>query len=181
MTSFGGHKESQDPFDPSVLDSPIGSQSENQDEASKGPASGRNESRLGSIARETRELFTDIKDWIDLRIQLFQYEVQERIEVAAQKLFSLLIVAIMTLFAILFVLLAIAEAVGSWLGHPAYGYLSVGLVLTLFTWIVYVSRPRFSDKSTTEKSALAEPSKNLGQLTEGKENLTETVRLEEQL
>lgn len=181
MTSSGGHKESQDPFDAPDLDSPMGPHSDNQSETRNGPASARNESRLGSIARETRELLTDIKDWIDLRVQLLQFEVQERIEVAAQKLISLVIVAIMALFAILFVLLAIAEAVGSWLGHPAYGYLSVGVVLTLLTWIVNVSRPRFSDKSSIEKSKLAESSKNGGQLMEGNENLTQAVRLEEQL
>ncbi|MDA1028785.1 MAG: phage holin family protein [Bacteroidetes bacterium] len=181
MTSSGGHKESQDPFDPSALDNPMGLHDENQSEARKGPASGHNESRLGAIARETRELLTDIKDWIDLRVQLLQFEVQERIEAAAQKLISLIIVAIMALFAVLFLLLAIAEAVGSWLGHPAFGYLSVGLVLTILTWIVYVSRPRFSDKSKAEKSELPGPSENLGQLTEGKQNLPETVRLEEQL
>jgi len=134
-----------------------------------------NDSKLGSLARETRSLLTDVKDWIDLRVQLLQIEVEERIESAAHKIISLIVVAILGLFAVLFLLLAIAEAVGIWLGHPSYGYIFVAVIMIILTWIVNRSRPKFSTKPLDENLTATETPEQVGHLNEGKKKIPEAV------
>jgi uncharacterized membrane protein YqjE len=131
-----------------------------------------NESRLGAFSRETRGLVSDIKEWIELRVQLFQYEIEERIENATQKLISIAAVVIFALFALLFVLIGIAEAIGLWLENAAYGYLIVGLLMTVLTFIVNLSRPRFSKRDVFGDSESVEPLKRLEQRTEKDDNST---------
>jgi len=99
-------------------------------------------SMLGSFVHETRGLVTDLKDWVEIRVQLFQLEIEERIEAAVGKVLSLLAVAVLLLFTVLFLLIASAEGLGSWLGHAAWGYLAIGLLLGFATLIVNLSRPR---------------------------------------
>ena len=127
-------------------------------------------SRLGSIVHETRGLVTDLKDWVEIRVQLFQLEIEERIEAAVGKVLSLLAVAVLLLFTLLFLLIASAEGLGSWLGHAAWGYLVVGILLGIVTLIVNLSRPRIKGKTyekTSDVSPELEQDKAAPQLTQG--------------
>ncbi len=128
------------------------------------------ESKLKSIARETKGLINDLKDWVDLRVKLLQIEVEERIEAAASKIISLLLVAVLGVFAGLMFLIAIAEALSLWLGHPSFGYIIVGVVMAGLAFLLNRSRPRFG-RGEEQKSIQTEPVAQLSEVA-GKENET---------
>jgi len=118
--------------------------------------------RMETIAAESRGLFEDLKEWVDLRVQLVQMEIEERIEKTANQVISVIAVVILALFSSVFLLHALALFAAEWLGSLALGYLSVGAVLAMITTIVHLSKPRFikrtsSGKAKTESSKLQAP------------------------
>lgn len=124
------------------------SQKTQQQSTEKEGKTQENESKLKSMAKETKGLVNDLKDWVDLRVKLLQIEVEERIEAAASKIISLLGVAVLAIFAVLMFLIAAAEAIGLWLGHPSYGYGMVGIVVAVLAVLLNRSRPRFGSVNT---------------------------------
>ncbi|MDA0378508.1 MAG: phage holin family protein [Bacteroidetes bacterium] len=96
---------------------------------------------VGRIANESRALIEDLRDWVDLRVQLIQVDVEERIERAANELFSLMLVMVMALFTGVFLLHGLAVWLGSALGGTHWGYLIVGALLAGMTLLVRKARP----------------------------------------
>ena len=129
---------------------------DNSPESEMASSMGSEKFKLGTIVQETRGLVTDLKDWVDIRVQLFQVEIEERIEDAVGKVLSIVAVGVLFLFTAFFLLIASAEALGSWIGHTAWGYLVVGVTLGLITLIVHITRPR-SYKKKNEKAPGKKP------------------------
>ena len=96
---------------------------------------------MGRLANESRALFDDLREWVDLRVQLVQVEVEERVERAANEVISLMIVAVMALFAFSFLLHGVAVWIGTALGGTHWGYLIVAAFLTLLTFVLRTARP----------------------------------------
>lgn len=96
---------------------------------------------MGRLANESRALFDDLREWVDLRVQLVQVEVEERVERAANEIISLMVVAVMALFAISFLLHGVAVWIGTALGGTQWGYLIVAAFLMLLTVVLRKARP----------------------------------------
>lgn len=133
---------------------------------------GNSSGRLGRIAAESKGLVDDVKEWVELRVQLLQMEIEERIETVANQVISVIAVAVLALFTALFLLLGAAQFLGEWLGRDAWGYLVVGVVLALVTVFIHSSKPRFIKRLPDTGS-----NKNVKALPDQKESiqLTETA------
>lgn len=94
------------------------------------------------LAEQTHGLVQDLTEWVDLRVQLIQIEVQEQIEAKANEVVRGGVVLVLGLVTLLFVLVTLALGLGVWLGHPAWGFLAVTGLLGLVTAFVRVRRPR---------------------------------------
>jgi len=69
---------------------------------------------VAHVAAESRALWDDLREWVDLRVQLIQIDIEERIEKALNDMLAALIVVVLVLFA-LFLLL---QAAALWLAGP---------------------------------------------------------------
>ncbi|MFB6274355.1 MAG: phage holin family protein [Salinibacter sp.] len=93
------------------------------------------------IAAHTQGLFEDLREWIDLRIDLAILEVEERLDETKNDIALGLILAIVSFFAALFALTTIALGVGMLLGHSFWGFLAVTVALFLIVVGLRVTQP----------------------------------------
>ena len=114
---------------------------EQKTEGRTNPGSAPKSGPMGRIAQESRGLVDDLCEWVDLRIQLIQMDVEERIEKVANELMSMMVILVMALFTVVFLLHGVAVWIGSVLGGTHWGYLIVGTLLGFVTWAVRRSRP----------------------------------------
>ena len=123
-------------------------------EQSSNPSDDRKAGRLSAIADETRNLAADIKEWVDLRVQLAQMEIEERIDKITNQIIGLVVVVVVALFAVLFLLMALAIWIGGMLESEALGYVVVGGGQLLITALIRLLEPNFTgsgDKKEEEK------------------------------
>lgn len=100
-----------------------------------------NGSRLGRIAGHTRGLVEDVREWVDLRIDLAILEMEEKVDEAQNEIALGLLMAFLAMFATLFVLTTIALGLGWALGHPFWGFLIVSVGLLGGIGTLYRTRP----------------------------------------
>lgn len=105
-------------------------------------------SKMRRIAAHTQGLFTDLREWIDLRIDLAILEVEERIDEAKNEFALGITLAIFGFFAALFSLATVAFGVGWLLGHPFWGFLAVSVSLVLIVVVLRVTQPALVPPST---------------------------------
>lgn len=98
------------------------------------------------LANEIRSLVEDIKEWVELRIELLQLDIENRVQDVANDI--LLVVLILTMMAVsmLFVSLAAAFAIGAWIGSDALGFLIVGVVFGIVAVSIRSSRVDLATK-----------------------------------
>lgn len=101
------------------------------------------ETRIQRIGQQTRGLVDDVKAWVELRMELTQIQVEDRVEERINEATSGVAVGLLGALGILFLLLAASMALGEWLGHLALGFLIVGGVIMLVTVVLHLMRPRF--------------------------------------
>lgn len=106
------------------------------------PSPGRSGPFVERLTDSTRGLVEDVKEWVELRIQLFQLEVEERIEAKLNQGVLAGTVALVLLLAVVFGLTALALGLGTWLGHPAWGFLAVAVLLGIGAAGLWAVRPR---------------------------------------
>jgi len=102
---------------------------------------------LRRIAGHTRGLFDDLREWIDLRLDLAILELEERVDELRNELTLGLVLAFFGFFAALFVLLTVALGLGWALGHPFWGFLIVAVLLTVFVTVLARTRPNLAPPS----------------------------------
>jgi uncharacterized membrane protein YqjE len=95
--------------------------------------------RIGS---QTRALFGDVTSWIELRLRLFQLEVQERIQRKVDEAIIKVAPVVVGILAGFFALITMALFVGWALGHPAWGFLVVTGLLLLVAGLLYARSRR---------------------------------------
>lgn len=110
-----------------------GTNSQPPDRAPDGP--------LGRIAGHTQGLVEDLREWIDLRIDLAILELEEKVDDLRNEIALGLTLAFFGLFAVLFVLTTVALGIGWLLGHPFWGFLAVSTALVLIVGTLYTARP----------------------------------------
>ncbi len=119
---------------------------ENGVPSSEGPAS-RQSPKVERITRQARGLVEDVKEWVDLRVQLVQLEIEERIEAKVNQVVLGGVLAVILLLAGVFGLTALALAMGSWLGNDAWGFLIVAALLVLLAAGLWAAKPRVLKKT----------------------------------
>ncbi len=103
--------------------------------------------KIERIARHSKALVEDVKAWVDLKIRHTRLEIEAELEAKKNELALLAGVGVIGLLAVVFGLTALALALGAWLGHPAWGFLIVTVLLLLLAGLLYVARgPRRSRK-----------------------------------
>ena len=97
--------------------------------------------KVRRIAAHTQGLFTDLREWIDLRVDLAILEMEERLDAFKNDLALGLTVAVFAFFAAFFSLTTVALGVGWLLGHPFWGFLAVSVALLLIIVALRVMKP----------------------------------------
>lgn len=97
--------------------------------------------KLGRIAGHTQGLVEDLREWIDLRIDLAILEVEEKVDELRNEVALGLTLAFFGFFASLFVFTTAAIGLGWLLGHPFWGFLIVTGVLLLVVIALASARP----------------------------------------
>ncbi len=120
---------------------------------------------VSRLAHEFRTLVEDVKEWIELRLELFQLDVEDRIQAVANDILLIVLVLVLFSVAFLFLSLAAAFALGQWLGSDALGFLIVAVVFVLFGASVRRSRVDLASKvgrtlTRPASGVTAEPSTN---------------------
>lgn len=95
----------------------------------------------GRMVNETKAIGTDIVELVELRLQKSKIELEETLDAKLNDAAAAAILGVMAGLAGLFILIAASLGLGALLGHPAWGFLIVGLVLGLVGFVVYQSRP----------------------------------------
>jgi len=112
--------------------------------------------KMRRIAAHTQGLFEDLREWIDLRIDLAILEVEERLDETKNEIALGLVIAIVGFFAALFTLTTIALGVGALLGHPGWGFLAVTVALFLIIGGLRVTQPALVPPSNLFESLRGE-------------------------
>lgn len=106
--------------------------------------SGAAKNKVQRIGNQTRGLFEDFTSWVELRLRLFQLEVQERIQKKVDEAIIKVAPVVVGALAGLFALVTAALFVGWALGHPAWGFLVITGLLLLVTGVLFARSRRLS-------------------------------------
>ena len=85
--------------------------------------------RLQRVQQHVNGLADDVKEWVELRIKLAQAEVETFVQKKVNTIVMRTIPLVVGALAGLFLLVTVALFLGWWLGHPAWGFLVVTLLL----------------------------------------------------
>lgn len=105
------------------------------------PAEAKQRGKLGRIAGHTRGLVDDLREWIDLRLDLAILEVEEQVDTLRNEVALGITLAFLGFFAALFVFTTVALGLGWLLGHPFWGFLIVAVVLVAVVAVLARTRP----------------------------------------
>lgn len=97
--------------------------------------------KLERIAGHTQGLVEDLRDWIDLRLDLAVLELEDRVDTLQNQIALGVTMAVLAFFAGLFGLMTTAIGLGWLFGHPFWGFLAVFLGLVLFIVVLRVAKP----------------------------------------
>ncbi len=99
--------------------------------------------KVERIAEQSRALIDDVKEWVELKIQYTRLEIEQQIEQKRDEVAVLVVVAFLGVLALVFGLTAAALGLGAWLGHPAWGFLIITILLLLIAGLLwYAKGPR---------------------------------------
>ncbi len=97
--------------------------------------------KLGRIAGHTQGLVEDLREWIDLRLDLAILEMEEKVDALRNEVALGVTLAFFGFFAALFGFTTVALGLGWLLGHPFWGFLIVSVVLLLVVTALAKARP----------------------------------------
>ena len=123
-------------------------------------AAAPSQGRLQRLQAESSELVQDVKDWVELRIDLVRAEVQESIaaQIDGKKaaVLALVVPGVVGALGGLFLLVTLALFLGWWLGHAAWGFLIVTVLLLVVAAIarsVLAKKARAAGRTSTDATA----------------------------
>jgi hypothetical protein len=97
--------------------------------------------KLGRIAGHTQGLVEDLREWMDLRIDLAILEVEEKVDALRNEVALGVTLAFFGFFAALFAFTTAALGLGWLLGHPFWGFLIVSVLLLAIVATLARARP----------------------------------------
>lgn len=105
------------------------------------PASRPSGGKMERIAGHTQGLVEDLREWIDLRLDLAVLELEERVDTLANQIALGVTMALLAFFAGLFGLTTAAIGLGWLFGHPFWGFAAVFLGLVLLLVVLRAAKP----------------------------------------
>ena len=111
------------------------------------PSEAPRRGKMGRIAGHTRGLVEDLREWMDLRIDLAILEVEEKVDDLRNEVALGITLAFLGFFAAMFVFTTIALGLGWLLGHPFWGFLIVSTLLVITAVALAQSRPELMPPS----------------------------------
>ncbi|MFN8153216.1 MAG: phage holin family protein [Bacteroidia bacterium] len=102
---------------------------------------------FGSFARELRE---DIAAYVDARIEYTKFSAYEKSARLISGATTVILIGLLSFFAILFLSFTLALILGNWLGNPVWGYGLVTL-LDILGVVIIVSRKSVIEERITQK------------------------------
>lgn len=107
------------------------------------------------ITDQSKGLVDDLKAWVELRIQLVKAEVRQEVKAKAEEILLQVIAVVVAAIGGLFLLVTLALFIGWALGHPAWGFLIVTVLLFLVAAIV---------KAVGDRKARAHQARSAGEV-----------------
>jgi hypothetical protein len=104
--------------------------------------------KVERLTKQSKGLFDDLSAWVELRLKLTQIEFEEKLDAKINQLAVGAVMGLLALFAVLFALVTLALGLGAWLGHPAWGFLIVTVLLVGVTLAVRAARPHLVSVGT---------------------------------
>ena len=129
-------------------------------------------SKLHRISEHAKAIVSDTQAWVDLKLKLTQLQMKREIDERLNRLIVNVIVAVFAGLAGFFALFTGAFALGAWLGHPAWGFLIITVILMLLAGIVRAAKPHLI-RVAQERAAVDE--KELSQPTSSRESSESTL------
>lgn len=108
-------------------------QDRSSDPQSSTPMRGSQSGKLARVASHTQGLVEDLREWIDLRLDLVVLDLEEKVNDLKNQVGQGIVLALLGFFTALFALVTVALGVGWLLGHPFWGFLAVFAVLAIGT------------------------------------------------
>lgn len=106
------------------------------------PATASRGGKLQRISSDTRGVISDLREWIDLRIDLAVRDVNDQLDDAASQAVLGVVLAVLGFFTGLFMLTTLAIGLGWWLGHMFWGFLIVFVLLAVLSFAVLATLKR---------------------------------------
>jgi hypothetical protein len=106
------------------------------------PATASRGGKLQRISSDTRGVISDLREWIDLRIDLAVRDVNDQLDDAASQAVLGVVLAVLGFFTGLFMLTTLAIGLGWWLGHMFWGFLIVFALLAVVSFAVLATIKR---------------------------------------
>lgn len=97
--------------------------------------------KIERMANETKALVQDMTDWVELKMKLTQLEIEQKIDERVNRIALNVIVGVAGALGGVFALVTLALALGAWLGHPAWGFLIVTVLLFAVAGIMQAAKP----------------------------------------
>ena len=92
--------------------------------------------KLDRVSQHARGLVQEIGEWAELRVKLVQVDLQEKLEEKKIQIGLGVAMGLLAFFGLLFLLTTIALGLGAWLGHPAWGFLIVSVLLFVIVGVL---------------------------------------------
>ena len=121
------------------------------------PTAGRDKSEAGGggiinrLTDQTRGLFDDVREWVELKVQLIQLEIEEKIETVANHILASLLFAVLAFVTFIFALVALSLGLGKAFGDPLWGFLATTVLLAVATAIARFVRLRVVSSPWSKK------------------------------
>jgi uncharacterized membrane protein YqjE len=117
------------------------------------------EGLMSRLIEEVRQLGANSMALVELRLRKIQIEVEEKIDAKTNAAVSTAIFAALGGLAAVFILVALALFIGTWLGNAAWGFLIVGVFLGICGAAVKMMNPHLveigSKKAVVEEKKLS--------------------------
>lgn len=100
---------------------------------------------VGQVLAHGRELGQELLDWVDLKIQAEKMKIQETLNQKVNLAADMALAGVLAGLGAFFLLVAASLGLGAWLGHPAWGFLVVGLAFVIAGAAFYFLKPTLKD------------------------------------
>jgi hypothetical protein len=97
--------------------------------------------KIDRIVQRTKTLTEDISEWVDLKLKLTQFEIEERVNRELNHVVGRMMVGGLLFLAVVMFLVAAAIGLGEVTGHIAWGFLIVGGLVVIVAALFRFSTP----------------------------------------